>query len=70
MVLADTVDGLGSGWDRNRALKVMQLGDTGPMGAVALVIMIGLQAAGDRAGVVDLRSAILIGVVVCASRGR
>ena len=48
--LADTVDGLGSGWDRKRALQVMRLGDIGAMGAVALVIVIGLQAAGDRAG--------------------
>ena len=46
--LADTVDGLGSGWDRNRALKIMRRGNTGPMGAAALVIMIGLQAAVDR----------------------
>ena len=33
--LADTVDGLGSGWDRERALAIMARGDVGPMGVVA-----------------------------------
>ena len=66
--LADTVDGLGSGWDRDRALKIMQRGNTGPMGAVALMIMIGLQAAAIGRVVVDLPSAIFLGVVICASR--
>jgi adenosylcobinamide-GDP ribazoletransferase len=66
--LADTVDGLASGWDRHRALKIMQRGNTGPMGAAALVIMIGLQAASIGRMAVDLRSAILVGVLVCCSR--
>src|SRR6185436_3831915 len=43
--LADTVDGLGSGWDTARALEIMRQGDVGPMGVVALVIILGLQAA-------------------------
>ena len=67
--LADTVDGLGSGWDQKRALQVMRLGDIGAMGAVALVIVIGLQATAIGRVADDLRGAILIGVVVCASRG-
>ncbi len=67
--LADTVDGLGSGWDQKRALQVMRLGDIGAMGAVALVIVIGLQATAIGRVAVDLRGAILIGVAVCASRG-
>jgi adenosylcobinamide-GDP ribazoletransferase len=66
--LADTVDGLASGWNRQRALRIMQRGNTGPMGAVALVIMIGLQAASIGRMAVDLRSAILVGVLVCCSR--
>src|SRR5918997_2477398 len=66
--LADTVDGLGSGWDRNRALQIMQRGNTGPMGAAALVIMIGLQAAAIGRIVVDLPSAIFLGAVICCSR--
>ena len=67
--LADTVDGLGSGWDQKRALQVMRLGDIGAMGAIALVIVIGLQATAIGRVADDLRGAILIGVVVCASRG-
>jgi adenosylcobinamide-GDP ribazoletransferase len=66
--LADTVDGLGSGWDRNRALQIMARGNTGPMGAVALMIMIGLQAASIGRIVVDLPSAIFLGAVICGSR--
>ncbi len=44
--LADTVDGLGSGVDRGRALEVMRRGDVGPMGVVALVLVLGAQAVG------------------------
>jgi adenosylcobinamide-GDP ribazoletransferase len=66
--LADTVDGLASGWEKNRALAIMQRGNTGPMGAVALVIVIGLQAASIGRMAVGLRSAILLGVVICCSR--
>src|SRR5918998_3789414 len=66
--LADTVDGLGSGWDRERALKIMARGNTGPMGAAALMIMIGLQAAPIGRIVVDLPSALFLGAVICASR--
>jgi adenosylcobinamide-GDP ribazoletransferase len=66
--LADTVDGLASGWERNRALAVMRRGNTGPMGAVALVIVIGLQAASIGRVAIDLRTSILVGVVVCSSR--
>ncbi|HCE60933.1 MAG TPA: adenosylcobinamide-GDP ribazoletransferase, partial [Janibacter terrae] len=42
--LADTVDGLGAGWDRERALEIMRRGDVGPMGAVALVVVLLVQA--------------------------
>jgi adenosylcobinamide-GDP ribazoletransferase len=66
--LADTVDGLGSGWDRDRALQIMARGNTGPMGAAALVIMIGLQAAAIGRIVVDLPSALFLGAVICGSR--
>ncbi|HLL63023.1 MAG TPA: adenosylcobinamide-GDP ribazoletransferase [Propionibacteriaceae bacterium] len=66
--LGDTVDGLGSGWDRERALKIMARGNTGPMGAVALMIIIGLQAAAVGRIVVDLPSAIYLGAIICCSR--
>jgi adenosylcobinamide-GDP ribazoletransferase len=66
--LADTVDGLAAGWNRTRALNIMRRGNSGPMGAAALVIVIGLQAAAIGRVVVDLRTAILLGVVICCSR--
>ena len=66
--LADTVDGLGSGWDRARALEVMRRGDIGPMGVVALVLILGLQAASIGWLADDLSGALLIGLVVCCSR--
>lgn len=66
--LADTVDGLGSGWDRERALEVMRRGDVGPMGVVALVLVLGVQAGviGDLAE--GWASALAVAVLVCCSR--
>lgn len=66
--LADTVDGLGAGWDRERALTVMRRGDVGPMGAVALVLVLGVQASALGAAVHGWPSALGVGVLVCGSR--
>jgi adenosylcobinamide-GDP ribazoletransferase len=66
--LADTVDGLGSGWDRERALEVMRRGDVGPMGAVALVLVLGVQGTAVGALVHGWASAPALGVLVCCSR--
>jgi len=41
--LADTVDGLASSYDRDRALTVMRTGDVGPAGTVAVVLVVGVQ---------------------------
>ena len=38
--LADTVDALGGGWTRERALTILRSGDVGPMGVVALVLVL------------------------------
>jgi adenosylcobinamide-GDP ribazoletransferase len=38
--LADTADGLASGYDRERALRVMRSGDVGPLGAATLVLVL------------------------------
>ncbi len=66
--LADTVDGLGSGWNAERSLMVMRRGDVGPMGVVALIVVIGLQAVAVGELVQGLAGALLVGVVVCCSR--
>src|SRR5919107_5434326 len=66
--LADTVDGLGASWDRARALEVMRRGGVGPMGAVALVLVLGVQAAAIGALVSGWSSALGLGALVCCSR--
>ncbi len=66
--LADTVDGLGAGWTRERALEVMRRGDSGPMGVAALVLALLLQVASLASLVVLPRAWLLVGVVVVASR--
>lgn len=66
--LADTVDGLGSGPDRAKALRVMRTGDVGPMGVVALVLVLLAQTA--AAGVIVSRSGgwLQLAALLCASR--
>ena len=66
--LADTVDGFGSGWTAERSLMVMRRGDVGPMGVVALIVVIGLQSVAVGELVNGLAGALLVGVVVCCSR--
>jgi adenosylcobinamide-GDP ribazoletransferase len=66
--LADTVDGLGTGWDRERALEVMRRGDVGPMGVVALVLVLGLQAFAAGTTVTGWPGAAGLAVLVCCSR--
>lgn len=67
--LADTVDGLGAGWDRERALQVLRRGDVGPMGAAALALVLLVQAA----AMADLfasgwRGALVVAALVVVSR--
>lgn len=66
--LADTVDGLGTGWDAGRALEVMRRGDVGPMGVVALILVLGLQASALGSVVSGWRSAAVLVLLVCCSR--
>lgn len=43
--LADTADGLGGGWSRERALAIMRDGRSGPYGVTVIVLVLGLKAA-------------------------
>lgn len=66
--LADTVDGFGSGWTAERSLRVMRRGDVGPMGVVALIIVLGLQATSVGQLIEVAHGALLVGAAVCCSR--
>ncbi len=66
--LADTVDGLGSGWDRERALAIMRRGDIGPMGVLALILVIGVQTIAIGELVRGWPTAVLLLLIICASR--
>lgn len=66
--LADTVDGLGSGREAARALEIMRRGDVGPMGVVALVLILAAQSVAASALTATWRDAVLLVVLIAASR--
>lgn len=66
--LADTVDGLGAGWTRERALEVMRSGDVGPMGVAALLLVLLAQVAALSAIVDRPEGWLVAGGAVVASR--
>jgi adenosylcobinamide-GDP ribazoletransferase len=66
--LADTVDGLGSGRLRERALEIMRRGDVGPMGVVALVLVLGAEAVAAGVLTSSWTGAALLAVVIAVSR--
>ncbi|HET7801576.1 MAG TPA: adenosylcobinamide-GDP ribazoletransferase, partial [Humibacillus xanthopallidus] len=66
--LADLADGLTSGHDRERSLEVMRRGNTGPAGATALVLVLGLDAACLAALLTDGGGAALGATALVASR--
>ncbi len=66
--LADTADGLGSGYDRNRALEIMRRGDTGPMGVAAVTLVLLIQVAGATAVLARPWGFVAVGVLICLSR--
>jgi adenosylcobinamide-GDP ribazoletransferase len=66
--LSDIADGLTASYDRERSLAVMKSGTAGPAGVVAVVVVLGVQAAALSAYVDDWRDALLAGALVCLSR--
>jgi len=66
--LADTADGLSASYDRAKALEVMRRGNTGPIGAVALVIVLITQVAAAAAVLGRPWGAVAVGGLVCLSR--
>lgn len=66
--LSDVADGLTASYDRERSLAVMKSGTAGPAGVVAVVVVLGVQAAALSAYVGSWRGAVLAGVLVCLSR--
>lgn len=67
--LADTADGLTSSYDRERSLAVMKTGDTGPAGAAALVVVLGVQAGALVPLASQSNGPWLAALLVCVSRG-
>nr|WP_212756058.1 adenosylcobinamide-GDP ribazoletransferase [Flexivirga aerilata] len=66
--LADTVDGLGGGWTRERALEIMRSGDVGPMGVSAVVLALIVQSAALGAVLGTPRGWLVTAAAVCFSR--
>lgn len=67
--LADTVDGLGSGKPAEQALEIMRRGDLGPMGTVALVLVLLAQALAAGAILARPWGWLELAVLLCAARG-
>ncbi len=66
--LSDVADGLTASYDSERSLAVMKGGTAGPAGVAAVVLVLGAQAAALATFVGDVRSAVIAGAAVCASR--
>ncbi|QBX56694.1 adenosylcobinamide-GDP ribazoletransferase [Nocardioides seonyuensis] len=66
--LADTADGLTASYDRTRSLEVMRLGNIGPAGVLAIVLVASLQAAGASALVPLEHGWLVLGLLVVVSR--
>jgi adenosylcobinamide-GDP ribazoletransferase len=66
--LADTADGLSASYDRAKALEIMRRGNTGPVGAAALTIVMVIQIAAAAAILGRPWGAVAVGGLICLSR--
>lgn len=66
--LADTADGLGASYDRDRALEIMRRGDAGPTGVATLLFVVVLQIAGLAGATAAGAGVAAVVVAVVASR--
>jgi len=66
--LSDVADALTASYDPERSLAVMKGGTSGPAGSVALVLVLGIQAASLAAVLSMPRGPVVAGFLVCASR--
>lgn len=67
--LADTVDGLGSGKPPAQALEIMRRGDVGPMGVVALVLVLLAEVLAAGAVLSSPWGWLQLAVVLAVARG-
>jgi adenosylcobinamide-GDP ribazoletransferase len=66
--LADTADGLAASYDRTRALEIMRRGNTGPIGAATLVLVLLVQVAAAAELLTRPWGAVVLAGLVCLSR--
>lgn len=66
--LADTADGLTASYSPARSLEVMRTGPVGPAGVVAVVLVVGLQAAALVPVGRGEHGWLVVGLLVCVSR--
>ncbi len=66
--LSDTADGLTASYDRERSLEVMHSGTSGPAGGVAVLLVLGLQAASLGWMAWSPLAPVIAATLVCVSR--
>ncbi|WP_116042759.1 adenosylcobinamide-GDP ribazoletransferase [Amycolatopsis palatopharyngis] len=66
--LADTADGLGASYDRERALTVMRKGDAGPSGVATLTLVLLLQCAALAGAIEAGHGVVAVAVAVVGGR--
>lgn len=66
--LSDTADGLTSSYDPARALEVIKVGNAGPAGAAALVLVLGIQIGALTTLLDEAWGPAIAAALICASR--